>query len=471
MALQTERQKGAHLLRRFGLGASEAELDYYLKDGLNGAVEMLLDYDKVDENFNYDIEELRRKNKNNIPPQGVGVWWTARLLVTQRPLQEKLTLFWHDHFATSASKVTQGPMMYLQNEILRQNATGSFKTLLMEVSKDPAMLFWLDNQYNIKGKPNENFAREVMELFTLGIGNYTEHDIQEGARAFTGWTIRRRPRKDGDEDRPQTEYAFNPRQHDDGEKEFLGATGNFNGDDVINHLCEMPRTAEYITTKLWEWFVYPNPDKDLVGRLADKFRRADLSIKELLRAMMTTPEFYSNKAERAIYKNPVDFVIVTLRQLGIGQIVAEIINDAANAPEDANPLGRLAAAAQSYQSMKQMGMQLLYPPDVAGWDSGPAWVTTATMVERIAWADKIFGRGRFGARFTSYRLFEKDPSPKGVAEKLVSIFDAPLPASKMPKLIEAALKAMGGRLTPQNANATAAAVARLIFASPEFQFA
>jgi uncharacterized protein (DUF1800 family) len=469
MALQTERQKGAHLLRRFGLGASEAELDYYLKDGLNGAIDKLLDYDKVDEGFKYDIESLQNKN-NNINPQAVGVWWTARLLVTQRPLQEKMTLFWHDHFATSGSKVNQGPMMHLQNEVLRQNATGNFKTMLMEVSKDPAMLFWLDNQYNVKGKPNENFAREVMELFTLGIGNYTEKDIQEGARAFTGWTIQRTARRDGDQPRGQAEYAFRPRLHDDGDKEFLGIKGTLTGEDVINHLCELPRTAEYLTLKLWEWFAYPNPDKDLVGRLADKFRRADLSIKELLRGIMTAPEFYSTKSLRAIYKNPVDFVIVTLRQLGIGQIVADILNESNNATE-ANPIGRIAAAGQAYQSMKQMGMQLLYPPDVAGWDSGSAWVTTATMVERIAWADKIFGRGRFGARFTSYRIFERDPSAKGVAEKLVSVFDAPIPPSKMPNLIQAAEKAMGGRLTPQNANAAAAAVGRLIFASPEFQFA
>lgn len=470
MAFETERQKGAHLLRRFGLGASEAELDYYMKDGLNGAVEKLLNYENVDEGFKLDVDTFRNGKNNNLNPQAVAIWWTARLLITQRPLQEKMTLFWHNHFATSGEKVNPGAMLYVQNEILRQNATGNFRELLMQVSKDPAMLFWLDNQYNVKGHPNENFAREVMELFTLGIGNYTEKDIQEGARAFTGWSIQRTNRREGDDNRPQAEFVFRPRLHDDGEKTYLGASGNLTGDDVINHLCDSPRASEFLVTKLWKWFAYPDPDKALISRLSDHFRQSNLSIKELLRAIMTSPEFYSSKAERSIYKSPVDFVVVTLRQLGVGQILSDMISEGGDGAVP-NGLGRVAPAAQAYQAMKQMGMQLLFPPDVSGWAGGPTWVTTATMVERISWADKVFGRARFGTRFTSYRIFEQDPTAKGVAEKLVSIFDAPLSTAKTPELVKAADKAMAGRLTVQNANTTAAAAARLIFASPEFQFA
>src|SRR5688572_9675267 len=191
MALTTERDKGAHLLRRFGLGASEAELDYYLKDGLSGAIDKLLDYDKANEGFDGEVEKFQNQN-GQLQPQAVGVWWTLRLVATQRPLQEKMTVFWHDHFATSASKVQNGPTMHRHNDVLRENATGNFKAFLTEVSKDPAMLFWLDNQYNVAGKPNENFAREVMELFTLGVDNgYNEQDIKEAARAFTGWSIGR----------------------------------------------------------------------------------------------------------------------------------------------------------------------------------------------------------------------------------------------------------------------------------------
>ncbi len=468
MALQTEREKCAHLLRRFGLGASESELDYYLKDGLKGATELLLDYESTDEEFKLDVDSFRNAKNQNLNPQAVALWWTARMLVTTRPLQEKMTLFWHDHFATSATKVTAGPMMYLQNEILRQNATGRFDKMLLEVSQDPAMLFWLDNQYNVKGKPNENFAREVMELFTLGIGNYQEQDVKEGARAFTGWSIRRKTRTEGGQKRAQAEFFFRRFQHDDGEKTFLGKTGNLTGEDVLAHLCEIPRTAEYLTWKIWNWFVYPDPDKDLIGRLADTYRRSNLDTKVLLRAIMNSPEFYSDKAERAIFKNPVDFVVVTLRQLGVGQVLKEMIG---NGVDEQAP-GRLGPAAGAYQAMKQMGMQLLYPPDVAGWDGGSAWVSTATMVERISWADKVLGRqaGRFGARYGVAQLFDQDPSPKGIANKLVSIFDAPLSPAKINQLAEAAGKAMNGRLTPQNASTTASAVCRLIFASPEFQF-
>src|SRR5579862_363864 len=468
MALDTERQKGAHLLRRFAMGASEAELDYYMKDGLNGAVDKLLNYENVDEGFKLDVESFRAGKNNNLNPQAIAIWWVARMLVTQRPLQEKMTLFWHNHFATSGEKVGQGGMLYVQNELLRQNATGSFRDLLMQVSKDPAMLFWLDNQYNVKGHPNENFAREVMELFTLGIGNYTEKDIQEGARAFTGWSIQRTNRKEGDDNRPQASFLFRPNLHDDGDKSYLGASGNLSGEDVINHLCDTPRMAEFLVAKLWKWFGYPNPEPELVSRLAGTFRQSNLSIKDLLRAIMTSPEFYSEKAQRGVYKNPVDFVVVTLRQLGVGQILNEMIAEAQTA--GGNPQSRVAPAAQAYQAMKQMGMQLLFPPDVSGWAGGPDWVSTATMVERISWADKVFGRARFGTRFTSYRIFEQDPTPRGVAAKLTSIFDAPISPAKMTSLVQAAQGAVGGPLNEQNANAVAAAVSRLIFASPEFQF-
>jgi hypothetical protein len=191
MALITERQKCAHVLRRFGLGASESELDFYLKGGLESGIDLLLNFDQTQEGFDLPIEAMANAKNGNVNPQAVSVWWTARMLTTSRPLQEKMTLFWHDHFATSGSKVLAGLWMHRQNEILRANCTGNFRTMLHEVSKDPAMLFWLDNQFNVKAHPNENFAREVMELFTLGIGNYNEKDVQEGARSFTGWSIQR----------------------------------------------------------------------------------------------------------------------------------------------------------------------------------------------------------------------------------------------------------------------------------------
>jgi uncharacterized protein (DUF1800 family) len=464
MALSTERDKGAHLLRRFGLGASEAELDYYLKDGLNGAIDRLLDYESVDEGFKLDVTKLANQN-GQLQPQAVAAWWVLRMVATQRPLQEKMSVFWHDHFATSAAKVLGGPLMHDQNEILRKNATGSFRDMLMEVSKDPAMLFWLDNQYNVKGKPNENFAREVMELFTLGVDNgYNEQDIHEAARAFTGWSIGGRA---GNKGPRNASFQFRPFLHDDGPKTVIGKTGDLMGEDVIDHLCELPQMSEYITKKVWEWFAYPNPSPSLITRIAGRFRADNLSIKTMLKEIMKSSEFYSPLADRTVYKSPVDFTIVTMRQLGVAQALAPVLSN----PAEEFPRAQLQPVQVAYQSMKNMGMQLLYPPDVSGWETGPQWISSATMLERINWGNKLFGQAKAGGqlRYQSYPIFASDPTSQGVAKKLVSVFDAPIASYKVPKLVEAAEKASGGRLTPQNSNATAAAVARLIFAAPEFQ--
>ncbi len=469
--LQTEQQKIAHLLRRFGFGASEAEVEYYGKGGLAGAIDKLLNYESVDEGFAVDPETLsNQQGKLKLP--AVQVWWLMRMVTTRRPLQEKMTLFWHDHFATSADKVTSPYMMLTQNQILRAGATGKFEDLLTNVSKDPAMLLWLDNEFNVKGHPNENFAREVMELFTLGIGNYTEHDVQEAARAFSGWGYGARGRQRQPKNQKLAKnqvFIDNAFNHDDGTKEFLGNKGNFDGDDIIGILCSQPRTARYITWKLWEWFAYPSPDEALVARLAEPFFQGGLRIKDLIRSIMEAPEFYSEKAYRAVYKNPMDFAVSTLRQLGFG----------AQPLTDADFKGDLRPATALRISTKGMGMDLLFPPDVSGWDGGAAWVSSATMVERIHWAHVLFGQAQVGLKDKRYfsiqmdawPLLADDPTPSGVASRLISLFDVDLPASRRASLVAAAKAASGGRATPANANETAAAVTRLIFAAPEFQFA
>lgn len=490
MALRTEREKGAHLMRRFALGASEVELDYYLEGkGLPGAIDKLLNYEQVDENFAIPLEAMANQNGQvNMPL--VQLWWMLRLLSTRRPLQEKMTLFWHDHFATSAAKVVGPPLMHGQNELLRKNATGKFETLLVEASQDPAMLFWLDNQFNVKGKPNENFAREIMELFTLGIGSYTEKDVLEAARAFTGWTIGRNARRPRPNDPPieqvrrNAEFVFRPQLHDDGVKEILGNKGPFSGLDVCGILVGNPQTPKYITKKIWEWFAYPEPDAALLDRMTTKFRDSGLDIKVLLRAVMESPEFYSDKAERAVFKNPVDFAVSTIRQLGVGEALMEQIKGLEQVPR-----ARLLPAVAAQQTTKAMGMELLFPPDVAGWDGGAAWISSATMVERIQWADRLFGvagdpgGGRPGAgqgggrqqraqiRFPAWSILQQDPSANGVVDKLVSVFDAPISEAKKAQLVDAAEKVSEGRTTQRNANQVAAAVTRLIFGSPEFQMA
>jgi uncharacterized protein (DUF1800 family) len=469
MALATDRDKCAHLLRRFGLGASETEVDYYLRDGLNGAIDRLLETGE-DEGFRLEASELAN-DKGQVRMPMIVSWWVLRMLETHRPLREKMTLFWHDHFATSASKVNQPGLMLQQNETLRRNATGSFRTMLHEVSKDPAMLFWLDNQENVRGKPNENFAREVMELFTLGVDQgYTEHDIQEAARAFTGWGFRRKPAREGGV-RGNADFLFRPGQHDPGEKNVLGKRGDLSGDDVLDILCERPRTAEYLTHKIWEWFVYPKPDAATLAPFARRFRESGLDVASLLKDIMRSSEFYSDRAERAVVKNPVDFCVTTLRQLGYGEMVSQRLKAAG---DERIRRAAILPATATQSTMKSMGMWLMYPPDVAGWEIGSGWISSATMVERIAWADRIFGDSRPGKpslRYPAFPLLRDDPTPEGVVTRLLSTFDADLKPERRPLLLDAAKKEIGAGLTAQNAAKTAAAVSRLIFAAPEFQFA
>ncbi len=465
MAL-TEREKIAHLLRRFGLGASESEIEYYSRGGLKGAINALLNPEGVNEQLDFPVESMEN-DKGNIQVQSVSVWWTGWMLMTRRPLVHKMAAFWHNHFATSGDKVTQPYLMAQQNEIFLNKGLGKFQDLLLEVSRDPAMLIWLDGQENIKGKPNENFAREIMELFTLGVGNYTEKDIQEAARAFTGWSF---VRKGGAKRRGTAEYQFKPKLHDDGYKSVLGKSGPLTGEEVIAHLCSLPRTAQFITEKVWKWFVYDNPSPETLKPFVNAFYDSGLDIKTLLKAIMSSEEFYSPKAVRRLVKNPLDFSVASLRAMGIGEGIRTKL---AEQPDDDKKRGTLGPAQGAYQVMKNMGMWLLFPPDVSGWKPGESWITSATMLERINFAGRLMGtaRGAGAIKYPIYNLLAADPTPQGIAQKLCSIYDAPLPPQKVAQLAQAASKEMGTQgLTPQNANKVAASVMKLIFGSPEFQF-
>ncbi|MBI1334937.1 MAG: DUF1800 domain-containing protein [Armatimonadetes bacterium] len=465
MAL-TERDKVAHLLRRFGLGASEEEVNYYMQGGLKGAIDKLLNCEQVPELYDFSWDVIQDQ-KGQIRPQQAVVGWSARILMTRRPLLEKMTHFWHNHFATSAEKVTNGPLMIQQNDILRRNALGNFKTLLSEVAKDPAMLIWLDGQDNIKGRANENFGREVMELFTLGVGNYTEKDIQEAARAFTGWSFVRNGRNA--QKSPAT-FMFKPVLHDDGTKTVLGKTGDLSGDDVLGILCSKPRVAEFITNKIWNWFVYPNADPATLKPFVDDFWRSGLDIKTLIRAIVESDEFYSDRAHRKLIKNPLDFCMASARAMGVGEAMAQQL--ASLGQSDTGARARLAPAAAVSASMKSQGMWLLYPPDVSGWKPGDAWISSATMVERINWANKVMGGAKGGInRYPIYTILAGDPSPMGIATKLASMYDVAFSENKMQYLADAATKSLNGQeLSQKNANTVAADVLRLIFGSPEFQF-
>ena len=472
MSDMRDEAKVAHLLRRFGLGASEAEIDFYGKEGIDAAVDKLLDYEDLDEGFGIDPSVYANPDNGFISIRGYQLWWYLRLVTTRHPFEQKMTLFWHDHFATSAAKVDVGEAMYRHVETLRTFSTSKFPTLLTEVSKDPAMLYWLDNNENVKGTAQENFAREVMELFTLGVDNgYTEKDVTEAARAFTGWTYGiRRGQRIVPTEKPNrnSQFQFVPDRHDAGSKTILGKTGNYDGDDVLKLLTETPANAEYITKKIWEWFVYKNPADATVKEYARKFTASGMDVKELVRAIAKSDEFYSERALRKQIKNPVDFCVASFRSLGLGSAVLDRINQA----QDEQTRRRFAGAVNILTlKTTSMGMELMYPPDVAGWVSGEEWISTATMVERIKWADVLFGPQNRGVmQLIAQNLPRAGAAPKALVDRLLSVFDAELPESKLQTLYDSAAKIAGGPVTAQNLQPVMQGVTRLIFGAPEFQF-
>ncbi len=458
--MRTEREKIAHLLRRFGLGASEAELDFYGQDGLNGAIDKLLNYEQIEQRLEVR-PEMFLDDRRRVPSfPDVQTDWGIRMLTTRRPLEEKMALFWHHHFATAREKVDVSMVMHRQIDLFREKGLGRFLELLVAVSKDPAMIYWLDNQFNVKGKPNENFAREIMELFTLGIGHYTEKDIQEAARCFTGWGYTAGRRRDNAaKPRIDAEFVFRPEDHDDGVKTILGNTGRFTGEDVCGILCGRAETPRFLVKKIWEWFCCMNPSDAIVEKFARIFRESGLHIKTLLKAIMESEEFYSDVCFRRGYKNPAEVCVVAMRQLGLG---ATIEPDG----DGRIPVANRLISRGALTSMKNMGMELLNPPDVAGWQIGPNWISSATMVERIKFGESLFTRLRYPAA-----NLIAGQTPVEAVESLASVFDVQLPADKLKTISQGAEAATkGGPVTAANANAVAAAIAKLLFATPEFQF-
>ncbi len=281
-------------------------------------------------------------------------WWLQEMATTPSPVTEKLTLFWHGHFVSGQSKVKSAQLMYRQNALLRREALGNFATLLHDIARDPAMLRYLDTAGSRKGEANENFAREVMELFTLGEGHYSEQDIREAARAFTGWQLH-----------PDSgEPAFRPRRYDDGTKTVLGRSGKLDGDAVLDILLAQPATARFITRKLWLYLVSPTPDEATVKRLAADFAR-DYQIKPLVRALLLTPAFWHSSGQQV--KSPVELTVGTVATFGI------TVSD------------WQALAVQN----RRLGQDLFDPPNVRGWPGGDAWVNSDSLLLRKQFLDSL----------------------------------------------------------------------------------
>jgi uncharacterized protein (DUF1800 family) len=406
-----------------GFGGSPEEIESLASRGREGAVDHLINYQSISnaemeallaESFDFsDLRDNQRFNQGELRR-----WWFTRMVYTRRHFEEKMTLFWHNHFATALSKV-QDVFMFLQNQTLRAHALDRFDTLLLKVSQDPAMLIWLDNITNVLGRPNENFAREINELFTTGINdvvtgeaNYTEDDVKAIAAAFTGWKFRNNRRGEGGF---SVEFFIQANQHDNTAKTIFGQTANFGGEDVITILAERAATARFLTKKLFEFFVYPlkdnSADKNTIEKFARVYLDSDHSIKELVRAIFTSDEFFSARARFALIKNPVEYVVGAIRMLG-GKY-----NPGAPGRGSSNAL---AAAS------RQIGMDVFNPPDVAGWDLNLGFVSTATMLERFNFANGFLTNRRTenpGVHVTNDQLmkYTKSSSKKTVKKFLSTL--------------------------------------------------
>lgn len=374
-AAALEARDARHLLARSGFAATPGEIEALAGLSREAAVAALLsgagsravtpppawaaDWTPPRVKHMSEAERLALRDSLREQAGELKAWWLREMLETPTPLSEVMTLFWHSHFTSSLKKVKAPALLYRQNVLLRRHALGNFAELLRAVARDPAMLVYLDNARSRRQAPNENFARELMELFTLGEGHYTEADLKEAARAFTGWSL----------DPDSGEFRFRPRWHDGGEKRILGRRGAFDGDDVIDLLLERPETAELIVTKLWRAFVSETPDPGEVTRLAAVFRDAGYEIKPLLAALFTSEAFWAEENRGRLVKSPVDFVVGTLR---IFDLPVREDRDLA-------------------WMVRRLGQDLFDPPNVKGWPGGTQWITGATLLDRQTLMARVTG--------------------------------------------------------------------------------
>jgi len=305
-----------------------------------------------------------QQDKTNRQVQELKGWWFDEMLATPSPFTERMTLFWHNHFTSSLRKTRSPVLHYRQNALLRREGLGSFATLLREVSRDPVMLDYLDNRLNRWERPNENFARELLELFTLGEGHYSERDIKEAARAFTGWTT----------DQGRERFVDNVRIHDPDSKTFLGRTGRFDGDDILKIILQQPRTAEFVAEKLWREFVSPTPDKAEIKRLAAVFRDGNYEIKPLMLALLTSDAFWAQKNRGELIKSPVELLVGTVRFFK-------------ETPADGESLARYG---------RRLGQDVFDPPNVKGWAGYTAWISTDTLLAREQFLQRLLRGDRLG---------------------------------------------------------------------------
>ena len=458
----------AHLMRRAGFGATYEELEARVAQGYEATVEELLkpqaqpdlEMDVLERYF-IDWKEMNALEINQS-------YWTYRMINTQRPLQEKMTLFWHGILCTGNSKCEHGRQIKLQLDMFREKGMGNFGELLLGLALDPAMVFYLDNCMSHKGSINENWGRELLELFSMGVGmdgeaNYSEDDIKEAARAFTGWTITNAiPRYPYG--RYESNFVFNPYDHDEENKTFLGETGNFNGDDIINIIVKQPSAARFVCRHLYNFFVAdevqvpawqntPPRDPEAIKMMEDEYFRSNFDVTSVLRVMFNSDFFKNARFSRV--KSPAEVVIGTMRLVG----------DYTSPKLGLHPLAN---------NIRYMGQDLLNPPTVEGWHTGSEWIDSGTLVERINFtADQVGNLNHPGIRSIVERLgAEGATNPEALVDRCLDMLGSyELAEETREQLIDHV--ARGGDLNPGSddySNRVGQAL-QLIVSTQEFQFA
>lgn len=461
--IEDPHQRAAHLLRRAGWGGTLTEIDEFSKLSREDAADRLLNFSAVDNSaLNARVEAA----KFNLTTPGRGLdgkrppmirdmqrWWLTRMSYTARPLEERMTYIWHGLLTSQLSQVggQRGKWMVAQNELFRAHALPRYDDLLQAVSKDPAMMVYLNTIESSKDHPNENYPREIMELFSMGEGNYTETDVRESARAFTGWRlteVRREPPPAGLSDAERKEFIdqqyasydpkwrFAPALHDSGSKTFLGKTGNFDGADIVGIIMEQPATAKFITKRLFSEFAYRNPDEATVNRLVDVWNGSNHDVKAVVRAILVSDEFYSMRAYRGLVRSPIEFIVGAIRGL-------ELQNDFLKIDQAAG-----------------MDQRLFEPPNVAGWPGGETWLSSGTFFGRVNFVDSLLWTG-------------KRPNPVPALAGYANAND--LVEGALARLVDGNVTAEARQAITDHASSIAnpeqraAAVAYLVLCSPEYQ--
>ncbi len=360
--IQWDRRTATHFLWRIGFGASPADLDRALQDGFERTLDRVLTLQAESPTFQTADRLLRQAALDSGNILDLKAWWLHRLHASENRLVEKLTLMWHNHFATSNEKVASVPLMLAQNELLRRESLGNFRRVLHCIAQDVAMLVWLDSNANRKRHPNENFARELMELFSLGVGNYSERDIQEAARAFTGWHVR------------NSEFWMNSIQHDSGSKTVFGQIGNFDGGDVVEACLKHEACPRFLAFKLLRQFVVQQPSAEQIAAVAARIRQHDFEWRPVLKEFFASELFFAAEHRNSQIKSPIELVLGALRALD-GK--AQLQN-----------VAKLCA---------ELGQSLFEPPTVKGWDGGRLWISSTTLIQRANFATTLLRTPQLGA--------------------------------------------------------------------------